>query len=174
MGGHEGVVGENAALGNTAASLGNLEPSRPAVTIDRQGFLIGDLQLLVSFETASELAEMQKIYRIPGVSRAILGVANLHGNVMPVFDLHARFGQVRSATSRQMLLVFGRGEKGAAIVIDGLPRRKRFLPEEAVPLDTIPPVVGEYAAAAWAQTDGVWADFSHEALFDELVREGRM
>ena len=147
-----------------------IAPTKNQITIDRQGFEIGQLRLLVSFEVASELAEMPMIYRIPGASRSILGVANLHGHVVPVFDLHVHLGQARSETKRPMLLVLGRGERAAAVVIDGLPHRKRFLPSEVVVLDTIPAAISGYALAAWAQNDGVWADFEHDALLDQLAR----
>jgi hypothetical protein len=55
-------------------------------------------------------------------------------------------------------------------VIDGLPRRKRFLPEDAQALDVLPSQVLDYATAAWSQEDGAWAEFAHEALLEELAR----
>lgn len=145
-------------------------PSRAVATTDRQAFRIGKLQLAVSFEAASELAELPTIYRIPGTAKAILGVVNLHGNVVPVFDLHTYFGESHIPGERTLLLVLGRGVRAAAIMIDGLPKRKKFLPEEAISRDALIPVLHDFSIGAWAQADGFWCDFAHEALLETLSR----
>jgi chemotaxis signal transduction protein len=144
----------------TLAGAGGLPaaPSRSVETTDRQGFRIG------------ELAELSTIYRVPGAAKAIQGVVNLHGNVVPVFDLHAHFGESRSADERTMLLVLGRGASAAAVMIDGLPKRKKFLPEEAIAPSVLASALQDYAAGAWAQSDGFWCDFAHEALLEWLAR----
>jgi len=154
-------------------------PSEPAKTIDRQGYRIGQLQLLSQFNEASELLIMPTIYRLPGATREIRGVTNLHGNVIPVFWLHERLGQVstefssQDQTQQQMLLVLGHGDKRAGVVIDGLPTRRKFLATDAAAIDDIPSRLHDYARAAWRQADGLWVEFDHISLLNELTADLR-
>jgi len=151
----------------------------PAQTIDRQGYRIGQLRLLSKFNEASELLVMPTIYRLPGATREICGVTNLHGNVIPVFMLHERLGQVfeppstQEQTQQQMLLVLGHGDKRAGVVIDGLPTRQKFLATDAVADDDIPNQLKHYAYAAWRQAGVLWVEFDHTSLLNELTADLR-
>jgi twitching motility protein PilI len=158
-------------------------PMESVKTVDRQGYRIGQLQLLSQFNEASELLIMPTIYRLPGAIREIRGVTNLHGNVIPVFMLHERLGQVsidatahspsQSQSQAQMLLVLGHGDKRAGVVIDGLPTRRKFLAADAAQVEDIPSQLQDYAQAAWRQADGLWVEFDHTSLLNELTADLR-
>ena len=51
---------------------------------------------------------------------------NLHGRIVPLFDLAALFETQHLPREKRMLLVIGHGNDAAGIVIDGLPRRMVF------------------------------------------------
>jgi twitching motility protein PilI len=145
---------------------GNAITSAP--TIDRQGYRIGALQLLTRFEDASELLTLPPLYRIPGAAREIVGIANLHGNIVPVFSLHERLQQKASADVKQMVLVLGHGDARAGVLIDGLPVRKKFSPDQAADIDQVADFLQDYAWAAFQQEDGLWIDFDYASVLNEL------
>ena len=62
---------------------------------------------------------------------------NLHGRIVPLFDLAALFETQHLPREKRMLLVIGHGDDAAGIVIDGLPRRMVFQPENEI----IPPAL---------------------------------
>jgi len=64
-----------------------------------------------------EVGEMRALTAAPGASRATLGVCNLRGDLLPVFDLGAVLGLPRSE-SPQRMLVAERGGTRAGFAVD--------------------------------------------------------
>jgi chemotaxis signal transduction protein len=64
-----------------------------------------------------EVGEMRALTAAPGASRATLGVCNLRGELLPVFDLGAVLGLPLSATPQRMLVAERRGTR-AGFAID--------------------------------------------------------
>ena len=100
----------------------------PALTGNqRQGFRIGSVGLMIGHEDGSELTEMPTLYDLPHAPAWFMGMANLHGNMVPVFDLASYLGiekqPVQREVARRMLLVLGHGAEAAGVMIDGLPQR---------------------------------------------------
>lgn len=107
-----------------AASVGDVEWTSDRQ--QRQGFAIGDLRIMIAYGDGSELlTEMPEMFWVPNAPDWLLGVVNLHGLIVPVFDLHAYWGMdTAHSPSRQFkLLVLGHGADAAGILIDGLPQR---------------------------------------------------
>ena len=128
---------ELAALGAPAA------PENPN-DIVRQAFRIGHMRLLAPFATASELVEMPNVYPLPRMPANLLGLVNLHGRIVPLFDLAALFETQHLPREKRMVLVIGHGDAAAGVVIDGLPRRMVFQPENEI----ITPALSASAAGA--------------------------
>ena len=153
-----------------------LAEATPVELIERQGFRIGSLNLLCRFEAASELAEMPTLYRLPGTPSDILGLANLHGAVVPVFELSTRFHLQRETKTRAMLLVIGHGDLAAGLVIDGLPLRKKFLGGEEINIVDIlnaasaPELIKMVAVSGYKQDDTVWIELDFEQLFERIAQ----
>ncbi len=137
--------------------------------VDRQGFQIGELKFLARFDATSELSELPTIYRLPGAPAGVMGLANLHGNVVPVFELAQFFEVAHTAGAKPMLLVLGSGENAAAVVIDGLPERKRFLLDDAVGLELVHPGLARYALGSYRDTNGVWTEFDAQRFFEDFA-----
>jgi chemotaxis signal transduction protein len=117
--------------------------------IVRQGFRIGHMHLAAPFATASELTEMPNVYPLPRMPANLLGLVNLHGRIVPLFDLANLFETTHLPREKRMLLVIGHGNDAAGIVIDGLPRRLVFSPDDRILAPALP------AAAAGAVTANV-------------------
>jgi len=135
----------------------------------RQAFRVGHMRLLAPFAKASELTEMPNVYPLPRMPANMLGLVNLHGRIMPLFDLAALFETEHLPREKRMLLVIGHGNDAAGIVIDGLPRRMAFAPESRI----LPPALPEGPAAAIVATylagDDAWFEFDYAQLLDQLV-----
>ena len=144
--------------------------------IDRQGYRIGDLCILAKFNATSELLVMPAIYRLPGAPDGVRGLANLHGNVVPVFELARWFNVTHDPKATEMLLVLGYGEDAIGVIIDGLPVRKRFSPSDQVPVQLGHARMARFATAAYrdhsdaAKPGAIWMEFDHQRFFDTFAR----
>ena len=138
--------------------------------IERQGYRVGDLRILAKFDASSELAVMPTIYRLPGAPDGVKGLANLHGNVVPVFELARWFNVVHDPKATPMLLVLGYGSAAIGVVIDGLPVRKRFAPADEVPVDMGNSRMARFAHSAYRDAEGVWMEFDDQRFFETFTR----
>jgi twitching motility protein PilI len=137
--------------------------------VDRQGFRIGELQLLARFDATSELSELPAIYRLPGAPLGVKGLANLHGHVVPVFELAHFFAVTHRADAKPMLLVLGSGEAAAGVIIDGLPERKRFAINDAVSAEHEPQMLAAYSLGSYRDGSGVWTEIDAERFFEDFM-----
>jgi chemotaxis signal transduction protein len=137
--------------------------------IVRQAFRIGHMRLLAPFASASELVEMPNVFPLPRMPANLLGLVNLHGRIVPLFDLAPLFDTPHLPREKRMLLVIGHGDAAAGIVIDGLPRRMVFQPENEI----LPPALSAAAATAvvatYQQGSDAWFEFNYAQLLDQLV-----
>ncbi len=134
----------------------------------RQGFTVGSVNLMLGYEHGSELTELPTVHRLPHAPAWLLGMVNLHGALLPVFDLARLFNVAHAEGERRMLLVLGHGGDAAGVVIDGLPRRLRFDAGNLAEPDVVPAVLSALVDRA-ALIDGrVWFDLDVTALLSAL------
>lgn len=154
---------ELAAL--AGAAVGSENPD----AIVRQAFRIGQVRLLAPFAAASELTEMPTVYPLPRMPANLLGLVNLHGRIVPLFDLAPLLETAHLPREKRMVLVFGHSDDAAGIVIDGLPRRMAFPPESQI----VPPALSAAAATAvtacYTSDADAWFEFDYAKLLDQLV-----
>ena len=137
--------------------------------IVRQAFRIGHMRLLAPFATASELVEMPNVYPLPRMPANLLGLVNLHGRIVPLFDLAPLFETQHLPREKRMLLVIGHGVAAAGIVIDGLPRRMVFQPENELIAPAVPPAAAAAVVATYANGQDAWFEINYAQLLDQLV-----
>jgi hypothetical protein len=82
--------------------------------IVRQSFRIGQMHLVAPFDVSSELTEMPTVYPLPRMPANLLGLVNLHGRILPLFDLAELFETEHMPREKRMLLVMGHGNDAAA------------------------------------------------------------
>ena len=128
--------------------------------IQRRGFCIGDLKLLVPLDATSEVLEMPPLFRLPGAPAGIMGLANRHGRVVPVMDLSVLFEMPLDRAASSWLLVCGRGDEAVGLVIDSLPERKSFVQDDEIG------ACGDQASDRRLRQGGVsgWAGISGSTL----------
>lgn len=153
------------------AALAGVQPAVDAHPDDvvRQAFRIGQMRLLAPFDKASELVEMPSVYPLPRMPANLLGLVNLHGRIVPLFDLAALFETQHLAREKRMVLVFGHSDEAAAVVIDGLPRRMVFKPGEKIITPALPAAAADAAIATYVQGADAWYEFDYTQLLDQLV-----
>ncbi|AEG93023.1 chemotaxis protein CheW [Ramlibacter tataouinensis] len=134
----------------------------------RQGFAVGGLRLMIRYEDGSELAELPASTALPNAPHWFVGTANLHGVLVPVFDLAAYLGVARGGRARPMLLVLGHSDDVTGMVIDGLPRRLRWNAAQVADPGTIPPALAGLVHNAVTVADELWLDLDMPALLDAL------
>ena len=137
--------------------------------IVRQAFRIGHMRMLAPFATARELVEMPNVYPLPRMPANLLGLVNLHGRIVPLFDLAALFETQHMPREKRMLLVIGHGNNAAGIVIDGLPRRMAFAPESRIVPPALPAGAATAVSAAYLEGSNAWFEFDYSQLLDLLV-----
>jgi chemotaxis signal transduction protein len=136
--------------------------------IQRRGFCIGDLKLLVPLDATSEVLEMPPLFRLPGAPPGIKGLANRHGRVVPVMDLSVLFEMPLDRAASSWLLVCGRGDEAVGLVIDSLPERKSFVQDDEIGLAEIKHPIAGYAKAAYRDGRDIWIDIDTEEFFAKV------
>jgi len=137
--------------------------------IVRQAFRIGHMRLLAPFAIASELTEMPNVYPLPRAPANLLGLVNLHGRIVPLFDLAALFETQHLPREKRMLLVIGRDAAAAGIVIDGLPKRLVFTPDTQILPPELPAGARDAVLATYLAGNDAWFEFDYALLLDQLV-----
>jgi twitching motility protein PilI len=137
--------------------------------IVRQAFRIGHMRLVSPFATASELVEMPNVYPLPRMPRNLLGLVNLHGRIVPLFDLANLFETAHLPREKRMVLVIGHGNDAAGVVIDGLPRRMVFSPDDQIITPALPEAAAAAVIATYVQGKDAWYEFNFALLLDQLV-----
>lgn len=138
--------------------------------IHRRGFRIGELRLLVSLDSTSEVAEIPPLFRLPGAPAGIIGLVNRHGRVMPVMDLSVLFGIQQDHTASAWLLTCGRGDEAVGLIIDSLPERKKFVQDDEISLSDITHPIAAYARAAYREGQDIWVDVDFEVFFAAVLQ----
>lgn len=130
------------------------------------GFHVGDLRFFVPFDGASELSEMVPVFRLPNVPSWFRGLANLRGNLVPVFDVAAMIG-FRGETGRdRMLLVLGHGPMAAGMVVNELPTRIRLESATEVERPELPGVLQDCVPRAYLHGEEVWLELQYQRFFE--------
>jgi len=158
-----------AALERSAPSRRFLDVGYEATAPSRYGFRIGDLGFLLGARTLCEVTAVPAAARLPGTPNWLLGVMNLRGTLVPVFDLHALFELPPAARSSNAAgLVIDSGEHAVAISTDGFPRPLRSL-NTLAEQPPMPAAVKPFITGAFVHEREVWLDLNHRQLFASLA-----
>ena len=160
-----------------AAAPSEMPPSpaparvEPGTILLREGFRIGELRLMIRYEDGSELTEMPQVYLLPRAPAWFLGMANLHGALVPVFDPAVLFGVARDENAKPMFLVLGHGDDKAGLVIDGLPQRLRLTESDRIEDAAMPPSLAGCVNHAYWSEGLDWMDLQVDHLLRTLAEE---
>ena len=146
-------------------ALGGGEPAAWQRT--RFGFRVGQFHLLIKPDTISEVVIQTPIYPLPNVPAWFLGVLNLRGKPLPLFDLYHILEADNSSQGTPRVLVLDQGNAAVGLPIAELP--------QSVTLDrtlrTMPPLhdaLQDHVSVSYAVEDTIWLDFDHQSFFTML------
>ncbi len=141
-----------------------------AVKNQRQGFFIGDIGLMVDFADGSELTEIPTYYRVPNAPDWLAGLTNLHGIVIPVFDLQKYFNLPTEKNKKRMLMVLQHEEKAIGIIVNGLPTRLTYSESQRMTNNTSPSNLSRYIQSAYLIDQHLWFELDSSSLARGLER----
>lgn len=85
------------------------------------GFIVGDVHYAVSIDLVREIANPLQLVALPKAPRAVTGVADYRGEVVPVVDLRARFGLTDAeVTRRTKSIIVNVEQRFVALVVDAV------------------------------------------------------
>ena len=137
---------------------------------NRYGFCIGSFGLMIQADVGSEVIRSEAISSLPGSAPCLLGLLNLRGNLVPVFDLSLVLGVAKSTESRaKLVLILDKGEDAVGMVIDGFPQPLSVL-RPIAHLPTLPAALQEHVHAGYVKDERVWLEFNHQSFFEKLTQ----
>lgn len=160
-----------------SAALNRFEPPAGMVIaeivekdIGRYGFKIGTLGLLIQPGCGSEVMQMPTIWTLPGAPPWLLGLINLRGNLVPVFELRQVLGLEQQAKDmKPLVLVFEQGDKAVGVVIDDFP--KPLIALSPLPhLPKLPTVLAGHVRKGYVKDEMIWLEFDQNSFFEELTQ----
>jgi purine-binding chemotaxis protein CheW len=97
-------------------------------------FRIGAERYALPVENVLEVAEIGQLAPVPGAPEPVLGVRNLHGQVLAVVDLAAALGREHERAPSRLLIVEAEGVR-AGLAIDAVDDVGELHDPDAEPLD---------------------------------------
>ncbi len=140
----------------------------------RLGFHVGNLGLLIAQGVISELTDNLPICQIPNTAVWLLGLINLRGNLIPVFNLNKLLGfeQLTTEKKKTMLLILGEGETAGAIAIEGLPVHLTFTDNDKLHnLPLLPEIIRPFVSHGFEKNGQLWFNFDHLGFFGSLANK---
>lgn len=135
----------------------------------RYGFHIGELGLLVGSHIGAEVTPVPEAVRIPGTPPWFLGVSNLRGSLVPVFDLPRLFGYPGNMNGRENFgLVLGQGDSAVSILIEEYPQALAGLQVVSEP-PPLPEALMPFVEQTSILDESLWIDFDYHRFFSSLA-----
>lgn len=173
---HDPKLTPSQALNRPFKRQAETRTDEEGLTTRRLGFHIGNLGFLIAQQTTSELSELLPICPIPFTATWLLGLINLRGNLVPVFDLHDLLKLEKVTVKKQMLLILGEGSDAGAIVIDDLPIPLTFAEsEKLLSLSSSKELKTACVTSGYEKKDNkdkegkLWFNFDHQSFFKSLM-----
>lgn len=137
----------------------------------RYGFRLGPLAFLIKAGTRSEAVPTPVIASLPHSPRWLLGLLNLRGNLVPVFDLKHLCQVEQNPLQKESVLVLDSGEKAVGFPIDALPASVSSFAEKRERPPNLPEIVSGNIGTCFVNGAELWMEFDHETFFSSLQRK---
>lgn len=155
------IIAINAHKGR--ASSHAHETSKPA----RYGYCIGGYGFLVDESVPGEVVIAPEIFPVPKAPEWLLGLTNVRGNIVPVFDLWKFVRTHKPERETCTVLVLEQGETAVGLVIDGLPKPVPA-DSQAVRASLSMPALQPYLGRVVQAFDCEWWEFDYQQFLTRL------
>ena len=130
------------------------------------GFKIDNLGLLLELGMTSELLTNLSVCSLPNTNQLLYGMANLRGNIIPVFNLRYLFGMPES--QHKYFLVIGEGDNAVAVLLDEVPSQIQINEKERLnALPPMPSVLRPHVVNTY-YSNGLWVECDLMPFFESL------
>lgn len=123
--------------------------------------IIGNLGLmLASNKLVVEIFDSLPLCELPNTPLWVHAMANQRGNIIPIFDLAILLDQPKSYTKQAYYLVIGQNEDAFGVVLENLPEKIGFLPQDR--LGNTPPIPSKldaFVKQAYEKEGRVWLEW---------------
>ena len=131
------------------------------------GFSLLGRRFVAPMGQVAEMLEMPSSTRLPGVQPWVLGLANVRGRLLPLFDMAMFFGGVSLGQRRQQrVLVIDSDQLYCGLVVDqafGMQHFTADLYRDGI--DDIPEALGPFVKGGYVDASGVpWGLFDMHAI----------
>lgn len=146
----------------------------PQVTHARYGFRVAGLQLVPATLVLTEMVAQARVFPVPKSAAALVGVINLRGTIVPLFDPKV-LGQTHTdiRPSQRRAMVFGRENERAGLALAADPELLTLVSPSFTPPRPDSPLA-EFLVQPWTPQVGdpldIWWELDHRAAFEFLAR----
>jgi twitching motility protein PilI len=147
------------------------QAAAPERALERWALPLKEFRVLVDPAVGCELIDWAALYPLPNSPPWVLGVINLRGTLVPVFDLRRLFPGSSDGNPRpKLLFVIGQGEQAGGIVIEGLPYRQRIDGAQGAtpPEGMLPAPLARHTVTAYCSAEVWWLDCDLPGLLRSL------
>jgi twitching motility protein PilI len=134
----------------------------------RYGVAIGNIRLLIEPRTVGEVLDELPVYAIPNTAPWFLGLINVRGSTVPVFDLHRLFEFADEQSQARRMLMLDRGDSAVAMHIDGFPRTVETS-KKMSRLPPLPDLLRPHVREGYVKDRQFWLEFEHRGFFGDLI-----
>lgn len=151
-------------------SIGQKQAERD-LDLNRLGYQMAGLQLLIQPKTTAEVIEYPSLARIPNTADWCRGMTQVRSNLVPVFDLHLLLD--KPLQNKPWLLILEAGKETAALVVDGLPYTlsAELLHATAIPSAFPDSYLEPFIDSAYQYQSNSYWQLDHKALFEQLSKQ---
>lgn len=130
------------------------------------GFMLAGQSLVVDMNQVSEILQLPRLTKVPGVRSWVLGVANVRGRLVPIMDLAGLLGLPSKANWRsRRVLVIEQGEHFNGLLVDAVLGMQQFAQDSLVNTSAIAPELTKFCPQGFEKDGRQWPIFK----LDELV-----
>ncbi len=171
-------------------STQNIATQQASIFSHRQGFRINNYNLMVKFEDGNQISEIPSIYPLPNAPNWFLGMSNINGQTIPVFDLKEYFGiaqyledgqqlehdphtidNKKTIDKKPMLFVIQQGDNATGIVIDGLLERLDIDDSKIQANINLPSKLQHCINDSYLLNKELWYDLNCLNFLDEIEKQ---
>ncbi len=145
-------------------------PEEPSQAKDWKGiaFRLREWHLVAEQGLVREVFVPARITRVPGTHPWLIGVANIHGNALPVVDLADFFwGERLSDSASNRILLVRQDDRECGVLVSEVMGVYPFLPKDVSPVShSFPAELGDYLSGCRHHEGNVWGEFSMQLLME--------
>ena len=144
-------------------------PSSQNNVLSTYGVLVSNIGLLLPVGTASRLVATEVLLcRVATAPSWLLGMINLGGYIVPLFDLEALLGFPPERAPAHYLVI-GEGEDAAGITLTEHPQRVHLRAEQRMNRNhPLPDALQAHVRACYRVAEQIWVEWDYVGFFETV------